>query len=173
MPAQRLNNLLDQNNVHYTLISHSNTYTAAATGAIAHIPGKEIAKTVMVRIGGQPAMAVIPGSRHLELKALKNALGAKEVQLMTEQEFASAFPDCEIGAMPPFGVLYDLPVYVDERLSQEAEIVFNAGSHGELVRLAYSDFKRLQNPKLLRIAAQTASERSEEERSGSGLDPYF
>ena len=164
MPAQRLTNFLDQKNVHYLLIPHSITYTTAATGAITHIPGRDFAKTVMVRIDGQPAMAVVPGSRHLDLNAMKNALSAKEVQLMTEEEFASAFPDCEIGAMPPLGVLYDLPVYVDERLSHETEINFNAGSHRELVRLAYKDFDRLQQPKVLPIAAKTAAEMLEERR---------
>ena len=173
MPARRLTNFLNQNNVHYLLIPHPNTYTTAATGATTHISGRDIAKPVMVRINGQPAMAVIPGSRHLDLNALKNALGAKEVQLMTEQEFASAFPDCEIGAMPPFGILYDLPLYVDERLSRKAEISFNAGSHRELVRLAYKDFERLQQPKVLQIAAKTAAERLEDQRLGVGLQPFF
>ena len=118
-------------------------------------------------------MAVIPGSRHLNLNALRKALGAKDVQLMTEQEFVDAFPDCDPGAMPPLGVLYQLDVYVDERLSREAEIVFNAGSHHELARLAYKDFDRLQRPKILRIASQTVSERLEEDRSGSGLQPFL
>jgi len=173
MAVQRLIKFLDQNKVHYTLISHSDTYTAAATGAVTHIPGRGIAKTVMVRINGRPAMAVIPGSRHLNLNALRKALGAKDVQLMTEQEFVDAFPDCDPGAMPPLGVLYQLDVYVDERLSREAEIVFNAGSHHELARLAYKDFDRLQRPKILRIASQTVSERLEEDRSGSGLQPFL
>jgi Ala-tRNA(Pro) deacylase len=169
MPVQRLINLFDQNKIHYTLIPHPDTYTSAATGAVTHIPGREIAKTVMVRVNGEPAMSVIPASRHLDLNALKNELGTKDVQLMTELEFASAFPDCDIGAMPPLGILYKLPVYVDERLSREAEIAFNAGSHHELVRLAYKEFERLQQPKVLRIASQTVAERIEEERLGGGL----
>jgi Ala-tRNA(Pro) deacylase len=173
MPVQRLINFLEQNEIHYTLISHSDTYTAAATGAVTHIPGREIAKTVMVRIDGTPAMAVVPGSRHLDLNALKKELRSKNVQLMTEQEFASAFPDCDIGAMPPLGVLYKLPVYVDERLGREAEIVFNAGTHHELVRIAYKDFERLQHPQVVRIASLTASERLQEERSGTGIQPFL
>jgi Ala-tRNA(Pro) deacylase len=169
MPAQRLINLLDQNKIHYTVISHSDTYTSAATGAVTHIPGRAIAKTVMVRVNGEPAMSVIPGSRHLDLNSLKKELGTKEVQLMSELEFASAFPDCDIGAMPPLGVLYKLPVYVDERLSREGEIVFNAGSHHELVRLAYKEFEQLQHPKVLRIASVTTAERLEEERADTDL----
>jgi Ala-tRNA(Pro) deacylase len=166
MPVQRLANLLDQNNIHYQLIPHSDTYTSAATGAVTHIPGREIAKTVMVRVDGLPVMSVIPGSRHLDLNALKKELGTKDVQLMTELEFASAFPDCEIGAMPPLGLLYQLPVYVDDRLSREVEIAFNAGSHHELIRLSYKEFERLQHPKVMRIASQTVAERLHEERSG-------
>lgn len=171
MPIERLKALLNQNNVHFEIIPHSNAYTAAAIGAITHIPRKEIAKTVMVRVDGQTSMAVVPGSRHLDLGALKSALGAKSVMLVSEQDFASTFPDCEVGAMPPFGSLYNLPVYADERLSEETEIVFNAGSHRELVRMAYRDFDRLQKPKVLHIATQTAAERSEEERLGIGLHP--
>lgn len=173
MPIQRLIELLERNGIHYSLISHRDTYTTAATGAVTHIPGREIAKTVMVRVDGQTAMAVVPGSRHLDLSALKKAMAAENVQLMMEEEFASAFPDCDIGAMPPFGVLYNIPVYVDERLSRQTEIVFNAGSHHELVRLAYKDFDRLQRPKVLQIAAQTAAERAQAERSGTGLQPYL
>jgi Ala-tRNA(Pro) deacylase len=165
MPVQRLVNLLDQNKIHYTLISHSDTYTTAATGAVTHIPGRAIGKTVMVRVDGQPVMSVIPGSRHLDLNAMKRELGSKKVQLMGELEFASAFPDCDIGAMPPLGVLYQLPVYVDDRLSHEKEIAFNAGSHRELVRLNYSEFERLQHPKVLHIASQTAAEKLEEGRT--------
>lgn len=171
MPASRLKQLLDQNSVPYESISHPNAYTVAAIGAITHIPGKEIAKTVMVRVDGQICMAVVPGSRHLDLGALKNALGAKSAMLVSEEEFASTFPDCEIGAMPPFGVLYNLPVYADEHLAQEPEIVFNAGSHHELVRMAFRDFERLQKPKVLHMATQTAAERSEGEGFGLGLHP--
>jgi Ala-tRNA(Pro) deacylase len=171
MPAQRLKQFLDQNNVPYESISHSNAYTIAAIGAITHIPGKEIAKTVMVRVDGQTCMAVVPGSRHLDLGALKSELGIKSAMLVSEGEFASTFPDCEIGAMPPFGVLYNLPVYADDHLAQETEIVFNAGSHHELVRMAYRDFERLQKPKVLHIATQTAAERSGDEGLGIGLHP--
>lgn len=173
MPTQRLVNVLDQNGIHYSLISHVNTYTTAATGAITHIPGREIAKTVMVLVDGKTAMAIVPGSRHLDLSALKRLLQAKTIRLMTEEEFANKFPDCEVGAMPPLGVIYDIPVFVDERLARQSEIVFNAGSHHELLRITYKDFERLQRPSVLQIAAQTASERAQEERSTTGLTPYF
>lgn len=164
MPVQRLREFLDKNNVRYVVITHSRAYTAAGIAAITHIPGNEIAKTVMVRVDGELAMAVIPASRHVDLTALRSAIGAKNVSLVTEKEFESTFPDCEVGAMPPFGALYGLPVYVDEKLSKDLEIAFNAGSHRELVRLAYKDFDRLQHPKVMPIATTSAAERREDER---------
>lgn len=164
MPVQRLREFLDKNNVRYVVITHSRAYTAAGTAAITHIPGNELAKTVMVRVDDQLAMAVIPASRHLDLNALRGAVGAKGVSLVSEKEFENSFPDCEIGAMPPFGLLYDLPVYLDEKLSRDLEIAFNAGSHRELVRLAYKDFERLQHPMVVPIATSSAAERREHDR---------
>ncbi len=163
MPIQRLKDLLDRNNVPYIVITHSRAYTAAGIAAVTHIPGGAIAKTVIVKVDGQLAMAVIPGSRHLDLNATRVGAVAKQVTLVTEHEFENEFPDCELGAMPPFGVLYGFPVYVDEKLSRDLEIAFNAGSHRELVRMAYKDFERLQHPKVLSIATLSPAERREEE----------
>ncbi len=164
MPVQRLKAFLDQEDIRYVLISHSRAFTAAATAAITHIPGKEIAKTVMVKVDGQLAMAVVPASRHLDLKALEDELGAHEVRLVTEEEFQNVFPDCELGAMPPFGTLYGLNVYVDSKLEEDPEIAFNAGSHRELMRMQYADWERLEHPRILRIATRSKHERLEEER---------
>lgn len=164
MPVQRLKEFLDKNNIRYVIITHSRAYTTAAIGAITHIPGKELAKTVMVKIDGKLAMAVVPGSRHVDLRALAAGTGGKEAVIVSEPEFEAAFPDCELGAMPPFGVLYDLPVFVDERLREDEEIAFNAGSHRELVRMSYKDFERLVKPKLLRIATRSAAERARDEK---------
>ncbi len=164
MPVQRLKEFLDQEDIRYVLISHSRAFTAAATAAITHIPGKEIAKTVMVKVDGQLAMAVVPASRHLDLKALQDELGAHEVRLVTEQEFQNVFPDCELGAMPPFGTLYGLNVFADSKLEEDPEIAFNAGSHRELMRMQYADWERLEPPRILRIATRSKHERMEEER---------
>lgn len=164
MPVRRLKEFLDKNGIRYVVISHSRAFTAAAIGAITHIPGSEIAKTVMVRVDGHLAMAVVPGSRHVDLNALRAALNANEVVVVPEPEFQSVFPDCEVGAMPPFGTLYGLPVYADERLTKDFEIAFNAGSHRELIRMEFDDFKRLEHPMILRIATRSAAERLEEER---------
>jgi Ala-tRNA(Pro) deacylase len=164
MPVQRLKEFLDKNDIRYILISHSRAFTAAATAAITHIPGKEIAKTVMVKIDGELAMAVVPGSRHLDLQALEEELGARRAILVSEEEFKDIFPDCEVGAMPPFGTLYGLSVYVDAKLTEDPEIAFNAGSHRELMRVQFADYERLEHPRILRIATRSKRERVDDER---------
>lgn len=160
MPITRLKETLDRNNVRYVTIEHSRAYTAAAIAAMTHTPGKEIAKAVMVLVDGALAMVVVPGSRHVDLRALKSALGADQAVLAHEHEFAHVFPDCEVGAMPPFGNLYDLPVYVDESLAKDPEIAFNGGSHRELVRLSYADFEKLVNPLVVNVATSGRAQRS-------------
>ena len=157
MPINRLKEILDGKNIRYIIVSHSTAYTAAAIAAMTHTPGKEIAKSVMVIADGALAMVVVPGSKHVDLRALKSALGAKEVSLAHEHQFAHIFPDCEVGAMPPFGNLYDVPVYVDESLSDDNEIAFNAGSHRELLRMAYSDYCKLVKPKLVNVVTANAA----------------
>jgi len=112
-----------------------------------------LAKTVIVNIDGALAMALLPASLHVDLSQLRLAASAKNVALASEEEFKERFPDCETGAMPPFGNLYDMPVFADESLARDKEIAFNAGSHRELVRLAWEDFVRLAEPKTVRFAA--------------------
>jgi Ala-tRNA(Pro) deacylase len=153
MPLQKLKNFLDSQNVRYVVISHSLAYTAAEIAALAHIPGKELAKTVIVKIDGLLAMAVVSASQHVSLSLLKAATVAKTVDLATEDEFKERFPDCELGAMPPFGNLYGMPVFADESLSRDKEIAFNAGSHRELMQIAWNDFEKLVQPRVLRIAS--------------------
>jgi Ala-tRNA(Pro) deacylase len=115
-----------------------------------------LAKTVIVKIDGQMAMAVLPASRQIDFGLLKDALGAKSVELASEAEFQGLFPDSELGAMPPFGNLYGLPVYVAESLTEDQEIAFNAGSHSVLFQMAYADFARLVRPTVIRFAAAAA-----------------
>jgi len=159
MPISRLKEILDGKNIRYVIVSHSTAYTAAAIAAMTHTPGKEIAKSVMVLVDGALAMVVVPGSKHVDLGALKRLLGATEVLLAHEHQFAHVFPDCEVGAMPPFGNLYSLPVYVDQTLSEDEEIAFNAGSHRELLRMAYSDYRDLVNPQVMDVVAANAAMR--------------
>jgi Ala-tRNA(Pro) deacylase len=156
MPARKLKEYLDRYHTKYVGISHSPAYTAQEIAASAHIPGKEMAKTVVVKLDGEMALAVLPASSRLDLVLLREASGARQVELASEAEFKDLFPDCEIGAMPPFGNLYGLPVYVAQRLTEDKEIVFNAGTHRELIRMTYSDFDRLVQPVVVRVVATAA-----------------
>ena len=151
MPVQKLKDYLDQHEVEYVTISHSPAYTAQRIAEITHIPGKELAKTVIVKIDDKFAMAVLPASRRVDLRHLQEAIDADDVVLASEQEFKSLFPDCEVGAMPPFGNLYDMGVYVAEQLTEDDEIAFNAGSHTELVRMSYRDFASLVTPQVVSL----------------------
>lgn len=153
MPARKIKEYLDRYHTKYITISHSPAYTAQEIAASAHIPGKELAKTVMIKIDGKMAMAVLPASFQVDFELMKEASGAATAELATEAEFKDLFPDCEIGAMPPFGNLYGMPVYVAERLAEDEEIVFNAGSHNELIRMVYGDFDRLVEPKVVKLTS--------------------
>ena len=152
MPVKKLKEYLDSYHIKYVTISHSPIYTAQEIAASAHIPGKELAKTVMVKIDGRMAMAVLPASYKVDFDLLKKAAGASSVELASEEEFKDIFPDCEIGAMPPFGNLYGMDVFVASSLAEDGEIAFNAGSHSELIRLAYKDFERLAKPKVVKFS---------------------
>jgi Ala-tRNA(Pro) deacylase len=149
MVLQKLRDFLDQNQVKYVTISHSPAFTAQEIAAAAHVPGKEIAKTVMVKTDGEIMMVVLPGSMRVDLNRLLDATGAQEVELAYESEFRNLFPDCELGSMPPFGNLFGLRTFVAEELTEDEEIAFNAGSITELIRLGYSDFERLVQPRVL------------------------
>jgi Ala-tRNA(Pro) deacylase len=153
MPLSRLKEFLDSHKIKYVVISHSIAYTANGIAALTHIPGKELAKTVIVKIDNVLAMAVVSASQHVDLALLKAATGAQNVELATEYEFQDKFPDCETGAMPPFGNLYGINVFADENLSRDKEIAFNAGSHRELLRLAWDDFVTLVQPHVMKLAA--------------------
>ncbi|MFQ6103001.1 MAG: aminoacyl-tRNA deacylase [Candidatus Glassbacteria bacterium] len=153
MPVKKLMEFLDSNKIKYVSIRHSPVYTAQEIAASAHIPGKELAKTVMVKIDGEMAMAVLPATYHVDFDLLKKASGGSKVELASEDEFKSLFPECEIGAMPPFGNLYGMDVYVAETLAEDDEIAFNAGSHTELIKLAYKDFEEAVKPKVVRLSA--------------------
>jgi len=152
MPIQKLRQFLDQNSVKYIVITHSRAYTAQGVAESAHISGNELAKTVMLNKDGELCMAVLPASKHVNLSEFARTAGGKDVTLASENEFRDRFPDCELGAMPPFGNLYGMPVYVDASLQRDKEIAFNAGSHLELIQLAYSDFERLVKPHVCEFA---------------------
>jgi Ala-tRNA(Pro) deacylase len=152
VPVEQVKQFLQTNNIKYVTITHSTAYTAQEIAALTHMKGRDLAKTVVVKLDGSLALAVVPASLHVDLLRLREISGAKNAELASEGEFRSRFPGCELGAMPPFGNLYDMPVYVDDSLAGKREIAFNAGTHSELMQLAYSDFQRLVRP---RVAALT------------------
>ena len=146
MPARMLKEFLDSAKVKYVTITHSTAYTAQEIASLAHVKGDEFAKTVIFRIDGDLAMAVLPASYHVDLPLLKAAANAKKIALASETDFRDKFPGCELGAMPPFGQLYGMRVFVDKVLTQDKEIAFNAGTHDELIRLSYEDFAKFVKP---------------------------
>jgi Ala-tRNA(Pro) deacylase len=148
MPIQKLKKFLDDNGIKYVSMQHSAAYTAQEVAALAHIPGELMAKTVMVKIDGKMAMAVVPASHQIDFDRLREVAGAESVELASEEEFKDYFPACDVGAMPPFGNLYDMPVYCANALSEDVEIAFSAGSHSELIRLSFADYEQLVQPEI-------------------------
>jgi len=153
MAIAALTEYLDEHNIRYTVITHSPAYTAQGIAGLTHISGKELAKTVIVNLDGKLVMAVLPANYHVDLTTLKRAVKARTVEVASEEEFKDRFDGCETGAMPPFGNLFGVPVFVDENLTRDKEIAFNAGTHRELIRMAWDDYKRLAEPMILRFAA--------------------
>ncbi len=149
MPTKQIKEYLDNHHVKYLTIDHSPTYTAQEIAAAAHISGKILAKTVIVKAGGQFYMVVIPATEHINFGELKEWTGSSEVDLAKESEFKSKFPECEVGAMPPFGNLYAMPVLISSSLISKKDIAFNAGTHSELLKMSYEDFARLVKPKVI------------------------
>jgi len=157
MPVKKLKDFLEKENIKYVSIYHSITYTAQEIAASVHVKGKEMAKTVMVKLDGKMAMAVLPASHQVDFDRLKRASGAQDAMLATEKEFKDLFPGRDIGAMPPFGNLYGMDVFVSRALTEDKEIAFNAGSHYELIRLTYQDFERLVSPKIADFSVKMKS----------------
>jgi Ala-tRNA(Pro) deacylase len=151
MPVKKLKEFLDNHKIEYVTINHSLAYTAQRIAASAHIPGKEIAKTVVIKADNKMIMVVLPASCKINLDLLKDAISAGSIEIASEKDFSSLFPDCEVGAMPPFGNLYDMKVYVAEKLLSDEVIAFNAGSHRELIKLAFKDYERLVEPKVIKF----------------------
>ena len=136
MPGKKLKNFLSREKVKYIRIYHSPLYGAQEIAALTHIPGKELGKTVMVKLDGKMAMAVLPASYQVDFDLLKQASGAWSVELASEEEFQNWFPECEVGAMPPFGNLYGMEGYAAQSLVEDETIAFNAETHFELIRKA-------------------------------------
>lgn len=153
MLAKSLRDYLDERKIKYITITHSRAFTASEVARSAHIPGGMLAKTVMVIIDGAMAMAVVPSNHRVRLEDLRGLVHGDDVRLAHEYEFKRHFPDCEAGAMPPFGNLYDMSTYVSPELAAEGEIAFNAGSHTGLIKMSWADYERLVKPRVARFAA--------------------
>jgi Ala-tRNA(Pro) deacylase len=149
---ERVEAFLRQNQVRYTLLHHPLAYTADEVAAVEHVPGRNFAKVVMVKAAGKLAMVVVPATHRVSLGLAATVLQAPDVRLATEKEFAEAIPESEVGATPPFGNLYGLPVYVDEALARDATITFRAGTHTDTITIDYPDYARLVNPSVTSLA---------------------
>ncbi len=149
MPCtQRLRELLDSHASKYVVVTHSRAFTAQEIAASLHVPGRELAKSVVVRTPRGLALAVVRAQDHVDLARVGQELG-RPVRLASETEIAGAFPDCEVGAMPPFGSLYDMPTLADHELTKDTEIVFNAGTHTTAVRLPWIEYASIEHPRVL------------------------
>lgn len=157
MVTRKLKEFLDAHRVKYITLTHSPAFTAQEIAQSAHVSGREMAKTVIVALDGRMVMAVLPASHRVDLETLRAAAGAKSVMLASEEEFKYRFPDSEIGAMPPFGNLYGVDVLAAESLMADREMVFNAGSHSELIRMSVADFARLVHPRVLSFSVKAAA----------------
>jgi Ala-tRNA(Pro) deacylase len=157
MPEKKLKDFLSREKVKHISIYHSPTYTAQEIAALTHIPGKELAKIVIIKLDGKMAMAVLPASYRVDLHLLKEASGARNAELASEEDFQDCFPGCEVGAMPPFGNLYGMEVYAAKSLAEDETITFNAGTHFELIRMAYRDFERLVQPRVVKFSKKITS----------------
>lgn len=156
MPLSKLTNYLDENDIKYVTVKHSKAFTAQEVAASAHIPGRRMAKPVMVNVDGDLKMVVLPSTHDLDFDTLKDTLNANSAELASEDEFEDLFPDCELGAMPPFGNLYDVETIVSESLTGDVEIAFNAGSHNEIIKMAYPDYETLVEPEIMTVGVKQA-----------------
>ena len=150
---KRLEKLFREEGVKFSVSKHAEVYSAQRVAGLLHIPGQQLAKVVMVKADGELAMLVLPAPYRLDFAKAKKVLKAKNVQLAKEEEFANLFPDCEVGAMPPFGNLYNIALYVDRALTTQPAIAFPAGSHREIMRIAYTDFERIAQPTVVDLSA--------------------
>lgn len=154
--AKRLRHAFALYQVPYSMIQHTPTYSSQKTAAAMHVPGKEMAKAVLLEGDGNTYLAVLPASYHVDLERFGKVAG-EPVRLAGEEKIRELFPDCELGAIPPFGRLYGVPVYVDVWLALDREIVFPAGSHSNAVRMSYEDFESLARPEVCSFATKDGS----------------
>ena len=148
MPSRKVKAYLDNAGVKYEVVEHPAVYTAQEVAAVTRVKGKELVKAVMVKVDGELVMLALPATRKINFEVLREILGGKKVILAHEEEFSSLFPDCDTGAMPPLGNLYNVTTLVDQSLAEDKEIVFNAGTHHDIIKISFEDFKRIEKPKM-------------------------
>ncbi|ERS84179.1 MULTISPECIES: aminoacyl-tRNA deacylase [Halomonas] len=146
MSMERVRQHLDEQNIKYSILQHSPAYTAQEVAESVHVTGRHFAKCVMVKIDGRLAQVVLPAPDQVDLTRMAHSVGATSVELAREEEFKESFPDCEVGAMPPFGNLFGMEVFVSPHLTAADRIAFNAGSHTDVMQLSFGDFQRLVDP---------------------------
>lgn len=156
MPISKIRDYLDKNNIKYVTLQHSKAFTAQEVAASAHIPGRNMVKPVIVHVDGDLKMVVLPSTHDIDFEAIKDTLNANDVKLAAESDFKDLFPDCELGAMPPFGNLYDVETIVSESLTADVEIAFNAGSHSEIIKMNYSEYESLVEPEIMPVGVKQA-----------------
>ena len=149
---------LFHNSVSYSHKTHAVAYTSQEIAQTEHVPGEEFAKTVVLDADGRLILSVLPADHIINLEILKNQIGCRHLSLASEIEFTEKFPSCELGAMPPFGKLFGIPLYCDSALSKQAEIEFNAGSHADTIRMTYAGFVKLENPVVLRFSEKRSGQ---------------
>ena len=154
--SERLRSFLDSRHAEYTLTKHANAFTAREVAAAEHLPPREVAKTVVVNGDDGYHMLVLPANRLVDFQEVRLALGLSHARMVPETELNRLFPDCELGAMPPMGNLYGIPVYLDSGLAAEDLITFNAGTHRDVVHMTTREFRRLVRPTLVSLAREPA-----------------
>ncbi len=153
IPA-RLKSHLDEAHVSYIPVPHVPTSGSQYSAMVLHVPGKDVAKTIVLHAGKRKLLAVLPASYHIDLKKLAGIVGSP-VELLEERQYSRFFPDCEPGAVPPFGELYHLPVFLEKSLAGDPEIIFNAGTHTDAIRMSNADFLRLAKPRVCSFAEKS------------------
>jgi Ala-tRNA(Pro) deacylase len=155
----RLQELLDRSGVAYTHTVHPLAYTAREVAAAEHLPAQEVAKVVVFLAESGYRMVVLPASKVVDFQELRAMLGFSHARLATEKELTQLFPDCDLGAMPPFGELYGMPVYIDSSLLGDEKIAFNAGTHRDVIHMRLEDYRKLVNPEVVSLAREVMSQR--------------
>lgn len=147
--ARQLKAYLEREKVDFEVLEHPLAYTAMEIAGSQHVPGRQVIKSVIVRADANLVMCVLPAIHYIDLYKLKDILKAKAITLASEEEIARLFPEFEVGAEPPFGNLYNLPVYADKILAVDEDIVFNAGTHTDMVKMKWKDYQKLASPILV------------------------